>query len=193
MSAAPGGASEEATRLDAAAGVLSAGGIVALPTEGVWGLSCDPASEAAVRRLLALKQRGVEKGLILVGHEPDCFAAQLGALEPAARADVLKSWPGPHTWLLPGAGAPGWIRGDSEWVAARVSEHPLLAGLCRRWGGALVSTSANLAGSAPAADAAAVRETFGDAVGCILDGALGGLGGPSAIRNAATGEWVRRP
>src|SRR5690606_23054211 len=116
------------------------------PTEAVWGLGCDPANEAAVRRLLAIKRRDPGKGLILV-------AADRGQLQPwvdfaglpRARLEaVLASWPGPHTWILPaGAAAPRWITGDHDGLAVRVSAHPQVVALCRAFGGPLVSTSAN--------------------------------------------------
>ena len=82
---------------------LRRGGVVAYPTEAVWGLGCDPFNEIAVMRLLAIKQREIGKGLILVAGA----TAQLdGLLDwdplPAARRDaVLASWPGPSTWIVP--------------------------------------------------------------------------------------------
>src|SRR5690554_4205676 len=97
---------------EAAAGVLRGGGIVAHPTEAVWGLACDPASEEATLRLLALKRRPVDKGLILLASS----AGQLDGLVdweslPAGRVgEILDSWPGPHTWIVPASAAvPTWI------------------------------------------------------------------------------------
>src|SRR5690606_39119590 len=89
--------------IERAVAVLRAGGLLAYPTEGVWGLGCDPFSRPAVTRLLALKQRDVAKGLILVAAS----AAQLDGLldwdtlDPSSRDAVLASWPGPHTWVVP--------------------------------------------------------------------------------------------
>src|SRR5690606_21294007 len=129
--------------------VLQAGGVIAYPTEAVWGLGCDPGNEAAVLKLLALKQRPVEKGMILVAAEPAQLAGwvELQALAEERRQAVLDSWPGASTWIVPaGERAPRWITGQHSGIAVRVSAHPLVQALCRTWGGPLVSTSANLAG-----------------------------------------------
>ena len=90
----------------AAADLLRRGGVIAYPTEAVWGLGCDPFDEAAVLRLLALKQRAVEKGLILIAAAASQFDGLLdwNALPEARRAAVHASWPGPHTWIVPATG-----------------------------------------------------------------------------------------
>ncbi|TWT22691.1 tRNA threonylcarbamoyladenosine biosynthesis protein RimN [Luteimonas marina] len=174
--------------------ILHRGGLLAYPTEGVWGLGCDPFDEAAVLRLLALKQRPVDKGLILVA----ATAAQLDGLVdwdalPAERRDaVLASWPGPHTWIVPATPrVPRWITGDHAGVAIRVSAHPVVAALCEAFAGALVSTSANLAGDpAPRAhDELAPRIRAG--VDAIVAGETSGLEQPTAIRDARNGRQLR--
>lgn len=130
--------------------VLRHGGVVLHPTEGVWGLACDPWNPAAVDAVLRIKQRLAAKGLIVVGAAPGCFEAELSLLEPAARDRVLASWPGPVTWLLPSQRFPEWITGGREAVAVRVPGHPDVRALCRAYGSPLVSTSANRTGQAPA-------------------------------------------
>src|SRR5690606_23189567 len=137
---------------ESAAAVLRAGGIVAHPTEAVWGLACDPASEAATRRLLALRRPARDKGLILVAAS----ASQLdrlvdwSGLPDDRRQAVLASWPGPHTWIVPATAAvPAWIRGSHAGVAVRITAHPPAAALCTAFGGAIASTSANTAGAPP--------------------------------------------
>src|SRR5690606_8712792 len=115
-----------------AVAALKRGGIVACPTEGVWGLECDPFDEDAVLRLLALKQRSVDKGLILVAASLAQFdgIADWDALPAQARDGVVASWPGPHTWVVPATRAvPPWITGGRDAVALRVSAHPLVAAL----------------------------------------------------------------
>src|SRR5690606_18310794 len=132
-----------------AATALRSGGVIAYPTEAVWGLGCDPRNEAAVLRLLALKQREVDKGLILVGASEAQLTPYIDmlALDAAQRAAVLASWPGPHTWIVPASTqAPAWITGTHTGIAVRVSAHPTVIALCDAFGGALVSTSANRAG-----------------------------------------------
>ncbi len=179
--------------LRAATAALAAGGILACPTEAVWGLSCDPLNERACTRLLALKHRHWSKGLILVAAD----FAQLAPFIEVPSNNALKrataTWPGPATWIFPAAErAPTWISGDHDGVAVRVSSHPLLRALCRRFGGPLVSTSANPAGRAPARSLHEVRRYFRTGVDVLIPGALGGLAKPTTIRDAASGHILRR-
>ena len=110
-------------RLQLAAGVLHAGGILACPTEAVWGLSCDPFDQAAVNRLLLLKRRPVEKGLILVAADMAQLDFLLRDLSDGQRKKLEASWPGPNSWLVPHRGrVPAWIHGEHDTVAVRVSE-----------------------------------------------------------------------
>lgn len=171
---------------------LASGGIVAYPTEAVYGLGCDPANPAAVKRLLALKNRPWHKGLILIAAEPDDLAPWIAPMTPDISERVTPTWPGPVTWLLPAsAECPALVRGKHDTVATRVTAHPLAAQLCRTWGGALVSTSANRGGGEPARDAAAVRALFGDGIDLVIEGEVGDLEQPTPIRDARTGATVR--
>lgn len=174
-----------------AVAALRAGGVVAYPTEAVWGLGCDPFDEAAVRRIFALKGRSEAKGLILIAADIAQVECWLGALTPAQRATVVATWPGPYTWIVPAPSAPAWLRGDHGSLAVRVSAHAGVQALCRAWGGALVSTSANRSGEAPLAGPEALRREFGEGLGYILPGALGGDARPSEIRDAVTGAVLR--
>ena len=176
----------------AAVDALARGGVVAYPTEAVFGLGCDPGNRAAVARLLALKQRPADKGLILIAAEPDALQPWLAPLPPALRARVEPTWPGPVTWLLPAAAdCPRDLRGNHDTLAVRVTAHPVAAALCRAWGGALVSTSANRAGGEPVRDAAALRELLGDALDAVVEGEVGGDPRPSQSRDARTGRTLR--
>ncbi|MGY0612737.1 MULTISPECIES: Sua5/YciO/YrdC/YwlC family protein [unclassified Luteimonas] len=173
---------------------LREGAVVAYPTEAVWGLGCDPFHEAAVLRLLALKQRAVGKGLLLVAADVAQFEGLVdwGALPAARRDAVLASWPGANTWVLPATPrVPRWITGAHDGVAVRVSAHPLVAALCRGFGGALVSTSANATGQPPARSEADLAPPLRAAVDAVLPGATGGLERPTPIRDARTGVALR--
>ena len=140
----------EPLRLRMALQALANGGVVACPTEAVWGLSCDPWSRGAVRRLLELKGRSPTKGLILVASSEQHFDFLLAGLDSQQRGTLTAGWPGPNTWLVPHRGrVPAWIHGDHDKVALRVSEHPVISALCAGWGGRLVSTSTNRAGRGP--------------------------------------------
>lgn len=177
-----------------AAAAIRGGGVIAYPTEAVWGLGCDPANQAATLRLLSIKQRPVDKGLILIAAQLDQVRrfVNLESLPRERLDEVLSSWPGPHTWILPASdAAPAWVTGAHSGIAVRVSAHPVVAALCDACGHALVSTSANLAGAPPAhhrdtLDAALLRQLDG-----VVDGETGGLQRPTPIRDAATGVSLR--
>ena len=177
-----------------AVSALRAGGVVAYPTEAVWGLGCDPRDRTAFERLFALKQRPPTQGVLLIGASFDQFAPYLDlAATPAAAIERAQAtWPGPHTWIFPrAAGVPDWIAGGHAGIALRVTAHPPAAALCRAFGGALVSTSANRHGQAPARTARDVRSAFGSQLAYILDAPIGGLERPTPIRDACSGEVIR--
>jgi L-threonylcarbamoyladenylate synthase len=179
-------------RLRLAQQVLSAGGVIACPTESVWGLSCDPHNVWAVERLLTLKGRSPSKGLILVAADEQQLEFLFADLEPDQRRVMSESWPGPSTWLVPHRGrVAAWIHGAHETVAVRVSDHPVVAALCRAWRGPLVSTSANPAGCRPPRAGFQVRRYFGDLLDYILPGAVGDSAGPTQIRDLASGRIIR--
>lgn len=165
---------------------------MACPTEAVWGLSCDPDSERAVTRLLRLKDRPVDKGLILVAASESQLAFLLTDLPSEQRDTLRASWPGPNTWLVPHHGrVQPWIHGRFPSVAVRVSAHPVVRALCNAWGGPLVSTSANPAGAQPPRAGYQVYRYFGGSLDGILPGEVGASSGPSQIRELATGALIR--
>lgn len=171
---------------------LRRGGLVLHATEGVWGIACDPWSREAVTRLLTVKERRAEKGLILIGGAPECFEPELAALNEPERREVVASWPGAVTWLLPNVRYPFWITGAHDTVAVRVPAHPQARALCRAFGSPLVSTSANVGGRPPARTALRARVAFRRCaeVAYVLPGETLGYPGPSQIRTVA-GESVR--
>lgn len=180
--------------LDSVADLLKAGGVITYPTEAVWGLGCDPGNEAAVHKVLALKQRPIEKGMILVAAEPSQLAGWvlLDALPGPRRDAVLASWPGPNTWIVPaGDKAPRWVTGAHDGIAVRVSAHPLVQALCRVWGGPLVSTSANLAGEEPARSREQLDPRLLARLDGLLDGQIGASAQPTVIRDALSGATLR--
>jgi len=172
--------------------ILHAGGVIAYPTEAVYGLGCDPQDAAAVERVLSLKHRPVAKGVILIA----CDIAQLEGyvnLEPSLYARISGSWPGPATWLLPvGPRARPWLTGGRDTLAVRVTAHPQASELCRAFGDPLVSTSANPGGRRPARTALEVRVRIGArALDLILPGKTGPQRNPTEIRDARSGAIVR--
>jgi len=178
--------------IDCAARAVRARGVIAYPTEAVYGLGCSPCYPEAVQRILALKHRRPDKGLILVGTDISQFDGliDLDALK-ADKQQVLASWPGPVTWIVPArSGVPAWLNGGGTGLAVRVSAHPPVQALCERVG-VLVSTSANPEGAGPARDARRIRAYFGDALDYILPGSVGTRQRPTEIRDARSGAILR--
>lgn len=176
-------------RIRQAAIQLNRGAVIAYPTEGVWGLGCDPANEQAVYHILGLKSRPVEKGLILVS---DCVERLAPYFRDLPNADDLEFSHHPITWLVNHGGmAPYWVTGEHKKLAVRISTHPTVRALCARSGVPLVSTSANPAGKPSAKTALRVRTYFGNLIDVIVPGALGGQNGASEIRDLQTGAVLR--
>jgi L-threonylcarbamoyladenylate synthase len=170
---------------------LRAGGVVAYPTEAVFGLGCDARDPRAVRRLLALKGRDRARGLIVIASAPR-HLRRLVRTRGAAWERAAAAWPGFVTWLLPVLpGTPVWLTGRHRRLAVRFSAHPVARALCRAFGGPIVSTSANRTGRAPARSARAVRIALGSGVAAVVAAPVGGEPRPSPIRDAVTGCWVR--
>jgi len=178
----------------AAAALLRAGGVLAYPTEAVYGLGCDPHDRAAFERLFALKRRPPTQGVLLIAAD---FAQveryiDLAAVPASVLAQVRASWPGPHTWIFPRtAEVPAWVAGEHAGIALRVTAHAPAAELCRAFGGALVSTSANPHGQPPARAADTVQAYFGASLDGVLDAPLGGQDNPTTIRDALSGAIIR--
>lgn len=170
---------------------VARGGVIAYPTESVYGLGCNPWDVAAVKRILALKRRHPDKGLIMVAASVDQIQPFIDTTQTIPWDTVLASWPGPVTWILPAKKqVPTLLRGNQGGLAVRVSAHPVVQALCRS-AGLLVSTSANPEGHAPAKTAFRVRAYFHDRLDYVLAGPTGGSPGPTEIRDALTGRQIR--
>ncbi len=178
-------------KLDFARRQLVAGGVIAYPTEAVWGLGCDPFNEAAVHKLLMLKRRDIAKGLILVAGSIEQFADYLSGLEPRLLAKLNHSWPGPITWLVPDNGfAPRWVIGDHTSVALRVSAHKPIIDLCHSFGGPIVSSSANISGCPTPKWPWQLQQQLAGLDFC-MNGALGKANKPSEIRDLMSDKVIR--
>ncbi|MCY4472583.1 MAG: L-threonylcarbamoyladenylate synthase [Kistimonas sp.] len=179
--------------LDRAVSLLQQGGVIAYPTEAVWGLGCDPWNGKAVERLLALKGRPADKGLILVAAHEHQVAPLLEGLSPRQRQRLQADWPGMMTFVIPDPDgwAPPWIRGAHQSVAVRVSAHPVVQSLCLRWGRPLVSTSANKSGAPPCTRRDSVVQQLGDSLDLIIQGQAGPYATPSPILDLASGHLLR--
>jgi L-threonylcarbamoyladenylate synthase len=175
-----------------AAAVLNSSGVVAYPTEAVWGLGCDPFCATAVERVLAMKHRAQGKGLILIAASIQQFQPFLAGLSPKHRDQLEASWPGAQTWLVPNNHvAPPWVTGGRDTLALRVTDHPVAAALCQKFGGPLVSTSANPHGLPPAKSVLKVKLYFRDKLDYLVPGLLGKSNKPTPIKHLITGETIR--
>jgi L-threonylcarbamoyladenylate synthase len=174
-----------------AAATLHAGGVIAYPTEAVYGLGCDPLNLDAVLRLLSIKRRDPAKGLILVADDIQRLLPFIN-VTAAQRQTLLQSWPGPHTWLVPVQDwVPEWLTGRHDTLAVRVSAHPLVTALCREAAMPIVSTSANLVGHPPARNALQARKNLAGQVDFFLAGRTSGQCKPTTIRDLKTGKVIR--
>ena len=193
---------------------LQQGQLLAYPTESVWGIGCDPFNQQAVEQLLAIKQRPIEKGMIVVTDSVSRLKMLLNSLNEDQRQQVLVSWRNDtdsdvnskqaHTWLLPlsenlPVSIPAWITGAHNSVAVRVIDHPLVQQLCRQVVsvhnpyGFVVSTSCNPSGQPPALTLSQAQAYFSDSneqVG-YLKGETLGYQLPSQISDARTGQVIR--
>lgn len=181
-----------ALHLSLAVRALNAGGVIAYPTESVWGLGCDPWRPEAVARIWDIKRRDPGKGLILIASDWWQVEPWLQGLDDLQKQLLRASWPGPVTWLVPvPEDFPVWLRGRHDSVALRVSAHPGVQALCRAFGGPLVSTSANEAGKPAARSLLEVRQRLGLALDYLLPGELGGLARPTEIRDLRSRRIIR--
>lgn len=196
---------------------LKQGQLLAYPTESVWGIGCDPFNQQAVMQLLTIKQRPIEKGMIVVTDSPSRLTALLEGLTAVERQTVLDSWQADsinatakqaHTWLLPISQnlpitIPLWVTGAHDSVAVRVIDHPLIKQLCAQMVsvsnpyGFIVSTSCNPSGQSPARSFNEAKTYFLDdyislneSVG-YLKGETLGYQLPSQIGDALTGQIIR--
>ena len=149
------------------------GGVIAYPTEGVFGLGCMPDDDEAVVRVLSIKRRSPTKGL------GDNEFPEL---------DVSR----PTTWIAPArAHVSPLVRGDHPGLAVRLTSNATAAAICRAVESPIISTSANIARQRTVRNSLVLRRKFGACVDYIVPGACGPSSGPSEIRDLATGEVIR--
>lgn len=179
------------TELQAAAQAILQGGLVAYPTEAVYGLGCDPENQAAVLNLLTLKKRPIHKGLILIGASLEQLLPWV-TLTSEQTATVAATWPGPTTWVVPAsAKVPTWVRGEHSTVAIRVSGHPVARRLCDIVGKPIISTSANPSGQPPARSHKEAQQYFSQQLDSLVSGQCDITAKPSTIIELQTGATLR--
>lgn len=183
MSAAPN------PLLDEAVAILARGGLVAFPTETVYGLGADARNPAAVRRIFAVKQRPAAHPLIVHIAGVSELASVAGQVSERAARLAERFWPGPLTLIVPrGQRVPLEVTGGQETVALRVPQHPLALALLARFGGGIAAPSANRFGAVSPTRADHVRRDLGDEVELVLDGGPCEIGLESTIVDVSRGR-----
>lgn len=177
-----------------AAEAFQQGGVIAYPTEAVFGLGCDPDNQSAVEKILQIKNRSIDKGLILLAGN---YSQLLPYIEDSAIAQdkrfaVLSRWPDGVTQVLPAKpSTPKYLTGKFNTLAVRVTSQPDVVALCRQTGKPIVSTSANFSGQPPALTWQDVERTLVDSIDYLIKGETLGFNKPSTIIDALTGETFR--
>lgn len=181
-------------KINQAATIIKQGGVIVCPTEGVYGLSALASNSQAIERIIAIKHRALNKGLIVVAAHQDMLSGlvDFAALNDNAHNLIASKWPGHATFILPaGPKAPAILTGGRPTLAVRISAFPLLAQLSLAVGAPIVSTSANLSGSEPLGTIAELKAAFEHEVDYILDEPCQGLHKPSTIYDALSGTVLR--
>jgi L-threonylcarbamoyladenylate synthase len=173
--------------LGAIVAALKDGEVVAYPTEGVWGIGCDPSNEEALKKLISLKKRSRGKGFILIGSELLHFKKYAEVEDNKTK--LMSKWPGPHTWIVPALEISPLLSGGKKTIALRLSEHKETVNICNAFGGAIVSTSANKEGDKTPSSPEEIKEIFPGIK--VMHGELGGLNKPSKIEDLVTGKVIR--
>jgi len=178
----------------AATKVLKRGGIIAYPTEAVFGLGCDPSNEQAIKKLLLIKQRSQDKGLILLAS--DYSQLQPFIDEQDILAELLKNikarWPAAITQIMPAkVNISPLLTGGRNTIAVRITNHADVVDLCQYTQHAIISTSANISGLQTAKTWQQVAQQFGEQIDYLIKGETLGFAQPSQIIDALSGKILR--
>jgi len=171
---------------------LRAGGVIAYPTEYCFGLGCDPSNTDALKRLLKIKRRDHQQGVILIAANTRQVRMYVDLDTSPLASKIEASWPGPNTWILPALEQVSeWVRGQHSGVAMRVPAHRVCQEICTNFEGAIVSTSANRHGQPALQNASDVQAEMGVELDYILDAPVGGAERASVIRDGHSGRQLR--
>ena len=171
------GDAPDAAALSEAAAIVRRGGLVAFPTETVYGLGADATNPGAIARLNQVKGRPPEKPYSLHVHSRDQVRALVGAVPALAERLIERFWPGPLTIVMPSR--------DGKTLGFRMPDHPVARAFLKACGVPLAAPSANRSGSAPPTDAKEVLAALGSAVDCVLDAGPTRLGRESTVVEVA--------
>ncbi|MCP4979702.1 MAG: L-threonylcarbamoyladenylate synthase [Gammaproteobacteria bacterium] len=170
---------------------VSQGAVFGYPTDTIWGFGCHPLITAGVNRILQIKNRSPEKGLILLSSRLEYCAAYTG-VDTNLLKPIQCNAENPTTWLVPASDfCPPWIRGNHATVAIRITDHPFLRTVCDRLEAPIVSTSANRSGKTCVRNALQMRKQFDDELDFIVTGFDTGGNQPSEIKSLDCGITLR--
>ena len=171
---------------------LKQGGVIAYPTESCFGLGCDPQNPIAIRRILKLKNRRPQQGVILIASDVRQLSTYVDLDASPLLEEILNSWPGPFTWILPAKnGVSRWVKGQHETVAVRVTDHPVAKQICKLYGKPIVSTSANRHGKPALVNAKKVLTELGMSLDFIVNASVGDLPSATQIQHGMSGKIIR--
>ena len=178
-----------------ASSYLLHGDVIAYPTEAVFGIGCLPNNESALKKVIDVKARDINKGMILISHDLSYLKKYVNFKEIslAEMKYMEQFWPGPYTFILPALpDVSFYITGNHSTIAVRISSHPLIKSLCEVVGEPLISTSANKSKEAPCKT---YRETIcrlGNLVDYVVEGCTLGYLNPSAIIDLKSKTVIRK-
>jgi L-threonylcarbamoyladenylate synthase len=168
--------------IEEAAKWIRNGGLIALPTDTLYGLAADPFSAAAIARLFAIKGRAAERAVPLIAADAAQVAAQLGRLPAAGQRLAERFWPGPLTLLVPATRAlAAAVSGGTGRVGVRVPAHDVARAICAAVGRPITATSANVSGEPATPDPDQVERTLGGRLDLLIDAGTTPGGAPSTI------------
>jgi L-threonylcarbamoyladenylate synthase len=168
--------------IEEAAKWIRSGGIVAIPTDTLYGLAADPFSAAAVARVFAVKGRDADRALPLIAADISQATLHLGRLSEPGERLAERYWPGPLTLLVPAPrGLAHDVHGGTGKVGVRVPRDAVAQAICRAVGGPITATSANVSGAPATADPAEVERTLGRRIDLLIDIGRTPGGAPSTI------------
>ena len=160
-------------QLQHAVAILAGGGVVAYPTDTVYGLGADALNEEAVNRIYRIKQRPFDQPLPLLISDISEMTDLVDGISEAGNALAHHFFPGGLTLVFrKSSSVPAWVSVGGDTVALRIPNHPITLALIRGLGKPLIGTSANLSGSPSSTSAEEVREQLGDSIDFIIDGGI---------------------
>jgi L-threonylcarbamoyladenylate synthase len=168
--------------IEEAAKWILAGGLVALPTDTLYGLAVDPFCADAVARVFAVKGRAAERALPLIAADAAQVATHLGRLPTTAERLAERFWPGPLTLILPAPrGLARDVTGGLGTVGVRVPDDGVARAICAACDRPVTATSANVSGEPPTSEPDQVERTLGDRIDVLIDTGPTRGGAPSTI------------